>query len=380
MSTIPHPSRPNTFEIDLDAIAANVSEIRRFVGPGVRIFVAMKANAYGFGLVEVACVLEECGVDTLCVADLADASRLRANGITLPILMYAGSRIDADFVRGVEGLNLWATITDLAAATAYSRLAASELGCFVKIDVGLERLGIPVGRAAADLRDVARLPQLRLEGVYTHLHVPDEAVANGYVHWQLERFGALVRETRDAGLSIPTAMAASTPVVPLVGSSGLEAIDVGRLIYGSLRATRDQSGSMHIRNAFSSLTSRLIQVKEIGRREHVAEAPFPIQPHMRIGIAPIGYADGIESLNCGVALVRGRRVPLLGGSSLEHTRLDLTAAPEAEVGDEVVFVGRQEGAVITPDEVLEHLALDQPARMATAVRESVARVYLRAKP
>ena len=189
----------------------------------------------------------------------------------------------------------------------------------------------------------------------------------------------MVREARDAGLTFPIAMAASTPVVPVVGCGGLDAIDVGRLVYGSLRTTRDRTGSMHIRCAFGALRSRLIQVKDIVRHEHLAEAPIPIRPGMRIGIAPIGYADGIESLNCGHALVRGRRVPLVNGSSLEHTRLDLTDVPEAWIGDEVVFVGSQGGAEITPDEVLEYLDLAQPARMATAVRDSVARVYLRTK-
>jgi alanine racemase len=368
-------SRPNVFEIDLDAITANVSAIRASVGPDVRIFVAMKANAYGFGLVEVARVLQDCGVDTVCVADVRDAARLRESGIRIPILLYAGSHIDRDFVQSAENLDLWVTITDLDAARAYSALARSTLGCFVKVDVGLERLGIPVLLAAAALRDVVGLPHISLQGVYTHLHVPGER-NDSYVEWQLDRFRALLGEARNSGLEIPTAMAASTPVVPTFGSGGLNAIDVGRLIYGSLRTSADRTGDLVIHNAFRSLRSRLVQVKEVIRREHISDAPIPIRPGLRIGISPIGYADGIESLNCGFALVRGFRIPLLPGSSLEHTRLDLTEIPEARVGDEVVFVGRQGDAEITPDEVLEYQDFRQPARMAIAVRNSVARVYL----
>ena len=376
MSEIPPQSRPNVFEIDLDAIASNVSEIRHFVGPGVRIFVAMKANAYGFGLVEVACVLQEAGVDTLCVADLADAARLREAGITLPILLYAGSFIDEGFVATVEDLGLWVTVTDLETAERYASLARSALGSFVKVDVGLERLGIPVRDAADAVRRVAAMPHLRLEGLYTHLHVPDdEASADGYVRWQLGRFDGLVREMRASGVVVPIAMAASTPVVPVAGSGGFDAIDVGRLVYGSLQTGRHATGPMQIRNAFAALRSRLVQVKSLARTEYLAQAPFPVRPGMRIGIAPMGYADGLESLNCGVALVRGHRVPLLGASSLEHTRLDLSDVPDAAVGDEVMFVGRQGDAVISPDEVLEHLNFAQPARMATAVRKSVARLY-----
>ena len=378
MSATRRQSRPNVFEIDLDAIAGNVAEIRRFVGPDVRVFVAMKANAYGFGLLEVARVLEECGVDAMCVADLADAARLRDAGITSSILLYAGSHIDARFVGGVEELGLWVTVTDLEAAEAYAGLARSEITCFVKVDAGLERLGVPVSDAPSTLQRISRMSRLHVGGVYTHLHVPDGVVPDGYVQWQLERFGSLVRDARAAGLSVPVAMAASTPIVPDAGAAGFDAIDVGRLIYGSLPAGWDYGGRLRIRNAFSGLRSRLIQCKSIARSEHVVDAPFPIRSGMRIGIVPMGYADGLESLNCGVALVRERRVPMVAGSSLEHTRLDLTDVPEARTGDEVVFVGRQGAAEITPAEVLTYLGLQQPARMATAVRESVVRHYLRA--
>lgn len=377
MSKTYRHSRPNVFEIDLDAIVANVREIRRFVGPGVRIFVAMKANAYGFGLVEVADILEESGIDAMCVADLMEAARLREHGIETPILLYAGSAIDEEFVRDAQNLGLWLTIPDFEAAATYARLARSELTCFVKVDVGLERLGIPADEAGETLLRIGELPHLRLAGIYTHLHVPDEATQDGYVDWQLERFAAVVRGARAHGPSLPIAMAASTPIVPGKGPAGFDAVDVGRLIYGSLRVDRAQSGSLQLRNAFAGLRSRLIQCKSVSRSDYLEEAPFEVRPGMRIGIAPMGYADGLESLNCGVALVRGRRVAILPGPSLEHTRLDLSDVADGAVGDEVVFVGRQDNAEITPDEVLRHLDIRQPARMATAVRHSVTRVYLR---
>lgn len=373
----PDQSRPNVFEIDLDAIAGNAREIRRFVGPGVRIFAAMKANGYGFGLTEVAAVLQESGIDTLCVADLSDAARLRASGISLPILLYGGNLADATFVAGVESMGLWPTVTDIAMARSCSLLAHAEMPVFLKVDVGLERLGVRVEDAVDVVAEVVRLPRLRLEGVYTHVHVPGGDDSDDYVRWQLNRFRGLLEAARNRGIVPPVAMAASTPVLPIAGHADLNGIDVGRMVYGSLRADRDRPTSMRIGNAFKSLRSRIIQCKEIRRSEYLAEAPFPTRPGMRMGIAPIGYADGVDSLNCGFALVRGCRVPLLAAPSLEHTRLDLTELPDATVGDEVVFVGKQNGAEITPEEVLRYQGFEQPARMATAVRASVRRVYAR---
>ena len=376
--TDPHDlGRPNVFVIDLDAIASNVLEIRRFVGPGVRIFAAMKANAYGFGLLEVAPVIQQAGADTICVADLGEAVRLRTGGITIPILLYAGNLVDDALVRVVEDMRLTGTITDIGGARSYSSLARGPVAVFAKVDVGLERLGIPFDHAADIICEAARLPNIHLEGVYTHLHVPRQDGPEEYVQWQLRRFNHLLDEVRAAGVAVDIAVAASTPLVPRYGAGGLNGVDVGRLIYGSLRSDRDATGSMNIRSAFRSLRSRLIQCKLVTRTEYLGYAPFPIRSGMRLGIAPIGYADGIDLLNCGFALVRGRRAPLLGGTSLEHTRLDLTDIPQASVGDEVVFVGSQDGSEITPDEVAVHLALDQPARMATSVRPSVRREYLR---
>ena len=367
--------RPNTFEIDLDAITANVAEIRRFVGPDVRIFVAMKANAYGFGLLEVAPVLEASGVDTVCVADLSDAVRLRDHGISIPILLYAGNLVDDTLVRTVEERDFLAPVTDLDMARRYSTLARKGVRVLAKVDVGLERLGIPAEDATSGLCAIAGLPRIELAGVYTHLHAPSPGGPPDYLRWQLARFSRIEEEVRAAGVWLPVATAASTPVLPYFGAAGLNGIDVGRLVYGSLRADRDATSTMHIRSAFKSLRSRLIQCRQVHRTEYLREAPFPIRSGMRIGIAPIGYADGLDSLNCGFALVRGCRAPLVASPSLEHTRLDLTGVPGAEVGDEVVFVGAQGELEITPDDVLRHLSMEQPARMANSVRESVRRVY-----
>ncbi len=335
----------------------------------------MKANAYGFGLLEVAPVLVDAGVDVVCVADLSDAVQLRQSGLSIPILLYAGNLVDAALVRRIEELDLTATITDVGVARAYSSLAASRIRVLAKVDVGLERLGIPFDIAADVIRESARLPNLRFEGVYAHLHAATSDGPQSYFEWQLARFRTLLEDLRASGVAVETAAAASTPVLTRLGTGGLNSVDVGRLIYGSLRTDRDVTGPMVIRNAFRSLRSRLIQCKPISRTEHLAEAPFAVHDGMRLGIVPIGYSDGMDMLNCGYTLVRGRRAPLLGSPSLEHTRLDLTGIPDAVLGDEVVIVGSQAGEVITTDDVLVHLGLEQPAKMATSVGPAVRRLY-----
>ena len=376
----PGAARPNVFEIDLDAIAHNVDEIKRSVGRGVRVLAAAKANGYGFGLLPVSRALQDGGADMLAVADPADGLVLAEGGVSLPVLVYGGGLVDASFVGIVEERGFFATVTDTAVAEACSHLAAERVKVFVEVDVGLERFGIPYADAPGLLRAIHGLPKLELGGIYAHLYVPKgagaEADAEAVIRVQLDRFGAVVRAVRDSGIEIPVAIAASTPVLLRIGDAGFNGIDVGRIVYGNLRSdTEAETRGMRIRNAFVSLRSRLIHCRTVRRPDRGDPAPFPARPGMRIGIAPIGYSDGIESLHCGVALVRERRVPIVGGANLEHIRVDISEVPDAAPGDEVVFVGRQGASEITVTDVLTARGFDQPTRLSVAVRESVPRLY-----
>jgi len=372
----PGIARPNVFEIDLDAIAHNVREIRRFVSPGVRFFAAVKANGYGFGLVPVGRILQDAGVDVLAVADVLDAIMLAERGVSASILVYGGNHVSADVVRAIEDHGFFATVTDPGVAEAYSHWAASRIRVFVEVDVGLERFGLPYGEAPALIQAICGLPKVELSGMYAHLHAPKGTDAEPYLREELRRFDVVLRHVRDAGIEVPVAMAASTPVLLRVGHAGLSGIDVGRIVYGNLRSdTEGDTGQMQIRQAFAGLRSRLVHCRDVRDQELTSVSPFPIHARMRIGIAPIGYSDGIDALHCGMALVRGQRVPIAGSASLEHIRLDISDVPEAQPGDEVVFIGRQGASEITVTEVLNARGFDQPTRLSVAVRESVPRAY-----
>ena len=364
--------RPTWFEIDLDAAAENLRTVRRLVGPDRKIFAVLKANAYGFGALEMARVFTDHGADALAVADLSEGVRLRRHGFTLPILVYPNALPDA----APEAIahDLIPTLTALDAARSYSAAAHRPCPIFVKVDVGLERLGVPAEHAVKTIRAMLEIPQLRLAGVCTHAHAAAPLDA-AYVEWQLARFTAVIDELTAQGIDIPVRLAASAPLVLHLPQTYLNAVDPGRMLYG-VTMTGEATPPVPLRPAFRALKTRLIEVKELTPRARFAEAaPFPIERPLRLGVVPMGSADGLLHLHAGRMLVRGRAVPLLGAPSLEHTRLDLTAVPEARVGDEVVVIGRQGAAEITAAEVGAHHGL-QPLHLAPAVGERVARVYI----
>ena len=114
------PGRMNAFHVDLDALDHNVDEIRRMVGPEVLIFAALKANAYGFGVVEIAHAVLKSGADGLAVVDLRDTVLLRNAGIDAPIHLFGGILITAEVARYISDFDLMPTILRIEDATAVS--------------------------------------------------------------------------------------------------------------------------------------------------------------------------------------------------------------------------------------------------------------------
>jgi alanine racemase len=368
--------RPTWFEIDLDAAVENLRTVRRLVGPTRKIFAVVKADGYGFGSLEMGRAFAENGADALGVADLADGVRLRHSGLTLPILVYPNALPDA--AGAVLAAGLTPTLTDFDAARAYDEATGHSghgppTDVFVKVDVGLERLGVPADEAVKLVLAIRELPRLRLAGLATHLHVPTDADP-AYVQWQFARFTAVLDALAAQDVKVPVRLAASSPLILGYPDTYLNAVDPGRMLYGMDRNDATTAG---LRPAFHALKSRLVEAKELMPRGRFAEAaPFPIARGMRLGVVPIGMGDGFHRLNAGRVLVRGRSVPILARPSLEHTRVDLTTVPDAAVGDEVVLIGRQGAELITPDEVAKQNGLD-PLILALTIGPRVARVYLR---
>jgi alanine racemase len=362
--------RPTTLEIDLDAAAHNVRAVRQIVGPARKIFAVVKADAYGYGAAEMGAVFVAHGADALAVADLGEGIRLRRRGITAPILVYPNSLPEAAPEAIAHGLI--PALVDLDAARAHAEAASAPLDVFVKIDVGLERLGVPAEQAVKTIVAMLEMPHLRLAGVCAHPHAHSADPA--YTDWQLGRFTAVVDELESRGIRVPVRLFAASPFVLWAPQTYLNAVDPGRILYGIVFP--GETSPVPLRPTLRALASRVIACKELTPRERFAElAPFPVTRPMRLGVIPVGLADGMAWLHAARVLVRGQAVPIVTGPNLEHTRIDLTDVPDACVGDEVVIIGRQGDAEITVAEVAKRHGLGLH-HVATTVGPRVTRVYI----
>src|SRR6185503_12333420 len=158
--------------------------------------------------------------------DLSEGVRLRQRGIAAPILVYPSSLPEAAADTLAHGLV--PTLVDLDAARAYSRAAGAPCEIFVKVDVGLERLGVPAEQAVKTILAMLELPHLRLGGICAHPHAEVDGDP-AYADWQLGRFTGVVDELEARGVRVPVRLLAATPWVLRFPHTYLNAVDPGRL-------------------------------------------------------------------------------------------------------------------------------------------------------
>ncbi len=238
------------------------------------------------------------------------------------------------------------------------------LQVFLKVDAGLQRLGFAPDEIPSAAARLAESGGIDVAGIYTHLQVPDDpATAASALREQFVRFTA-------ATVALPgrKRMAASSRVLARFPEMALDAVDPGRAVYG-IRWRGDEDFQAQLRPAFSSLKTRLLQVKVAAQGPHAPAGS-------RLGVIPLGMCDGLSQLTCGQVLVCGRRVRLVGPPALEHARVALDSVPSAQPGDEVVVIGRQGREEITMNEILAARPDLPPTAFALAVRHSVERLYL----
>ncbi|MGA7987866.1 MAG: alanine racemase [Candidatus Dormiibacterota bacterium] len=365
-------ARPNAVEVDLGAISHNVRALRQEVGEATKIYGAVKANAYGFGLPSVAEAIIAGGGDGFGLSDPEDALRIRRAGIDAPILLYGGLLPSPQSGAFARRWGLTFPVAELDAAVALQGARDQATQVVVEVDVGLERLGVGVDVATALVMAVSRLPGVSLVGITTHVH---GVGGTNYLEWQLQRFRDVVDELATQGVVPALRMAESSATLGIGSHPWFNAVDPGHLLYGLLPRGRTDRPPW-LRRALVRVTTSLLQVKSVAREEFASESPVAAQDPSRIGVIPMGIADGLRALCCGEVLVRGRRCPIAGNMSLEHARIDLSAVPDAQRGDEVVVVGAQGDQEITPGEVEKTNGLGS-AGLALFAGSSVPRVYVR---
>lgn len=363
-------------EIDLDAVRGNFAALRAMVGPDIKIMPAVKANAYSHGIIETCRVLEDAGADYLGVGNIDEAILLRENGIKMPILIFAGNLVEEAAELYIK-YRLIPTIFTVKAAQSISRLSSSKHPVFLGIETGRGRLGVNAEEFPELVRQVAALPGIRIEGIYSHMagaDWPDRP--QEYARWQYERFLNGIRVLDELKLSVPFIQLANTPASIACPELRLTGICPGRAIWG-YSPLEQREGHPVLSFPMKAWKSRLLMVKDVaGGKFDPDFKAVRLDPPKHIGVMAGGVSDGISPkfARGGYVLVRGKKVPVASSICLEHTILDLTDCPEAQEGDEVVLFGKQGKSEITMEELRASFGRDL-MEFWTGITPHISRVY-----
>ena len=378
-------------EIDLAAIAANVRELRRITRPEARLLVAVKANAYGHGLVAVARRAIESGAEALGVARLPEATMLREAGLSAPILVFGYTSPDsvATLVRN----DITQTVYTIETARAYAEQVGRTGGLLkvhLKIDSGMGRLGLLpdarryappgmdiTGTAVKNTLEIAGLRGVELEGIFTHFASADSADKT-YAEQQFTVYLDFLDRLERAGLEIPVRHAANSGAIIDMPHTHLDMVRAGISLYGLYPSDEVDQGKIALAPAMS-LKARIIHLKTVPAgfavsygMTHTTEKPTTI------ATIPVGYADGYNRRlsNRGSMLVNGVRAPIVGRVCMDLTMLDVGHVPDVHLEDEVVIIGRQGTESFTADEIAGLLGTIN-YEVTSAITARVPRVNLR---
>lgn len=349
------PARPTWVEVSLEAIANNVHLLANIVAPA-KIMAILKADAYGHGVGKVARTVLHNGATWVGVATLGEGLMLRQNGIDAPILVL--SYMPAWQAHEAVSHNIRATVFSPTIARAFSQAASdTKQTAFihVKVDTGMGRLGLLPHEVLPFLETINRLPNLKVEGVFTHFASADEEDLS-YAREQLSRFKELLAQLDEANLRPPLIHAANTAGLINLPEARFDMVRPGIGLYG-LRPSSEMTLPAAFQPALT-FKSTVGQVKTLPPDSPIGYGcTYRTTGEETIAIIPVGYADGFRRAprTWGEVLVKGQRAPLVGRVSMDQTAINVTHIPNVREGDEVVLIGRQGNQVITADIVAENL-------------------------
>ncbi len=353
-------------EIDLGALAHNMRELRRIKSDSAAIMAVVKADGYGHGAVPVSKVALANGAEYLAVARIGEVVQLRNAGIHAPLLLFGFCH--PRYVGYLAENDARASVNSMESARLLSKEAGRlgvKLKVHAKVDTGMGRLGLvcygsadelevheAINRVVTSILEIASLPNLELEGIYTHFANADTTDKED-TRRQFQLFMDILEKLKKQSLEVSMRHAANSAATIEMPETHLDLVRPGIALYG-LRPSQEDDQDLIDLKPVMSLKSRIILLKEVPAEFRISYGSTYKTSHpTKIATVPIGYADGYNRLlsSKGSMLVHGIRVPIVGRVCMDLTMIDVGQVSGVQVNDEVVILGNQGKEEITADAV-----------------------------
>ncbi len=368
-------------EIDLGAVLFNMESMHRHIDEGTKMIAVIKANGYGHGAARIASELDQLDyVWGYAAATFEEAREIRQAGSSKPVLIlghcfpYCYEELADLAIRPAVFRK-----DSLAQLSRAAQAKGSRIPIHIAVDTGMTRIGIrPDEAGLAFVRDCLAVPGIEVEGIFTHFARADE--------WDREAtkdqirlftdFTGRIRE--ELGYEIPLKHCSNSAGIIAYPEANMDLVRAGITLYGLWPSDEVDRDIIPLKPVMS-LKSHIVYIKDVPAGCRVSYGgTYETKEETRIATVPVGYADGYpRSLSGkGYVLVRGKKAPILGRICMDQCMIDVSGIPEAREDDEVTLIGRDQGQVITMEE-LGDLSGRFNYELACDISERVPRIYVR---
>jgi len=363
-------------DIDLDAVIYNMNAMRNNIPAGTRIAGVVKADGYGHGAVPVAKAIDEF-VSFYCVATVEEAVNLRLHHISKPVLVLAP--VPGDEYEDMVSFDIRPSIFTLEQAEALNDTAAvlqKTAHVHLALDSGMSRIGMKLCRESALLaKRISELPNLEIEGLYTHMYRADEKDLT-CAEEQVRKFREFLGWLKEEGVQPKIChVSNSAGIIENLGTE-FDMVRAGISIYGIYPSDQVDRTKVKLKPVMS-IRSVITYVKEIDAGVSVSYGgTFTAEKPTKVATVPVGYGDGYprQLSNKGYVLIDGKRARILGRICMDQFMVDVTDIPASKIGEEVTLLGQNGADCIYVDD-LSALCGRFPYEFTCDIGKRIPRLY-----
>lgn len=342
-------------KIDLDAVRSNIIEMKKNMAKDSQVMAVVKTDGYGHGAIEIAKEIEDT-VAGFATATVDEAVALRMQGIRKMILIlgHVHESLFETMIQNHISVNLYTRKDAEGLSNAASKLGMDALVHF-KLDTGMSRIGVRDNDESLEmLKDIVKLPNLKLEGVFTHFSASDETDKTT-TKKQLARFTAFADKVREAGIEIPILHCSNSAGIIDVQEANFNMVRAGIALYGLYPSEEVKKEQVKLTPALE-LKSHIVYLKEVEAGCGISYGSTYVTDRItRVATIPVGYGDGYPRAlsNKGYVLIHGKKAPILGRVCMDQFMVDVTDIEEAQEGDTVTLIGTDDAVVLSVEELAQ---------------------------
>lgn len=371
--------RPMWVEIDLDRLAHNIKEIKSIINSDTEYISVVKADAYGHGAVEIARTCRECGIKWFAVAILDEAMELKEAGIDGSFLILGYTPPNASDVVVKNNIVQTCYSYELAQALSDSAVRLNMTArIHIAVDTGMGRIGFqPTVESAHTIKKISMLPNLRIEGMFTHFAVADSK-DKVYTHEQFDKYKSFLNILKSLDIDVGMKHVGNSAEILDLPDFNLDAVRPGIIQYGLFPSNEVMKTKADLKPVMS-VKANIIHVKDVEKGTSISYGRrFVTSRKSRIVTIPVGYADGYSRLlfQKGKVIINGKFAPVVGSICMDQCMVDATDVGDVNIGDEVIIMGSDGNLTISADDIAESIGTIN-YEVVCMFSKRVPRVYIR---